>query len=437
MKAQNARRTAYDIVRAVSSGQYLTMALKNIIKLQGERDRAFATALIYATLENIIRIDYIIDRHLRSGKVKPAIRDILRVSVAQMLFFDVPVSAAVNESVHLAKEIGKAENAGFVNGILRGIARDIDCIEYPDSETALYKSIMTGKPEWLIRLWEKQFGKDLTYEIAAFRPKDKYTCIRPNLLKHTKESFARLLERSSVEYKMGDMDDNAFYTKSSAESFMELYNEGVCSFQSESAMFACRRGVAPQQGQRILDACSAPGGKSAYIAELVQDKCEIFSWDIHEHRVDLINAQAKRLDIENIKTSCRDASVQDISYDNYFDVVLLDVPCSGLGQEGKPDAYIHRKETDLKAIYKLQKDILHTCAGYVKQGGALVYSTCTINMDENEYQIKNFLSANTYFAPDNEWAGKSNFRLVHGGVQLFPQTDCFDGFYIARLVRIK
>ncbi|MGI6161141.1 MAG: 16S rRNA (cytosine(967)-C(5))-methyltransferase RsmB [Christensenellales bacterium] len=429
----SARRKALEkLNEIIGDGAYANLALKTGLHGLSERDVRFVTKLVYDTLENIIHADYIIGKYAR-GRIKPAIRNILRMGISEMLT-GTEKAVACSESVKLTKEIGKIPLAGYVNGVMRSVSAGLEKIEYPSKEDKPleYASIIHSKPLWLLKMWAREYGKEAAVYMAE-ADTQKELSLRPNLLKIGLPEFEQLLESKLLKFRRSELDENCYFVSGmSGIASDESYNKGLFSVQGIGAMVACRA-VVPKRGMRILDACAAPGGKTAYMAELMGEG-EIIAWDVHEHRVKLIEAAVKRLGIEFVTCSQSDARVPRAELENSFDAVLIDAPCSGLGSiDGRADALIKKKEDDIAALSKLQLEILEVCSRYVKPGGRLVYSTCTVSKRENEGVVSAFLKKSGEFSP--VWDYEPAASLVKDGrLQLLPHIHG-DGFFVASMER--
>ena len=439
-----ARRLALNILQDVHrDGAYASLALDKRLKESGLAavDKRLAANIVYGTLENRIRIDYALDSLLTQKDADPLIRDILRLSAYQILFLDkVPDSAAVNEGVKLCKEAGMEPLSGFVNGVLRNLTRQKDEIAWPKREDgeARYISTLHSVPQWLTERLMKTYGSEMAEAICSYRTSQHDTPIRPNRMKLTDEAFEQLLERKVWKAERAQVPHvwrigNAMDIGSDTD-----YRKGLFSIQGESSVLAAEA-VGVKRGMQVLDACAAPGGKAALMAEIMDGTGRVHAWDLHEHRVALIQAAAKRLQLENLRPMVRDAAVQRDELINTFDAVLLDAPCSGLGvMLEKPDVKYRQTPESVAALVETQKKLLDVLSQYVKKGGVLVYATCSILPEENSEQVAAFLATHKDFAVSPlPPAIPEKFRAQYGenGLQLFAHRDGLEGFFIARLVR--
>ena len=441
MKQVNARRIAYEAIRNIlGKGQYTNLALKeaftNDIPIL---DRSFITQLVYGTIEHLITIDYIISIYAKKS-IKPAIKDILRLGVYQVYYLNVPDSAACNESVKLAKEIGKEGTSSFINAILRNISREKDKIIFADKKDIVnYLSIVYSYPIHIVKRLLDDYGSKTAEEIMKYTA-ENYLSIRPTVTKISKEELCNSLEKMGIEILPGALSKEAILIKNSNMISSDLYKEGLFSIQSESSMLSAQAVCSAAQNIEkplILDACAAPGGKTFYIKEHLKN-AKITAWDLHEHRVKLIVSGIKRLGLSDIAVKTQDACELVKDYINKYDIVLIDAPCSGLGVvASKPDIKYNLTEEDLAQIESLQKNILNTCSNYVKPGGKLIYSTCTILKNENERMIDSFLTENDSFEKIDVGTliDIEEKHKAFGYAQLLNINTGREGFFIAGLVK--
>ncbi len=403
------------LVACEKDGAYLNIALRSILAEAGmdTRDNALATTIAFGVVKNSLYLDNII-KNLSSVKLKKLsvwIHNILRIGVFCNRFLDrIPVSATVNECVRLARRYGHRASAGYVNAVLRASASSEDFLP-TDKESAEYIGIRYSIPLWLVEMWQNQgYGESF---FAAMNEEPPVT-VRLNTLKENSlpEEFQ----------KIDFLPHGYNYTGGGSVENTALFKEGVITVQdgaSQKAISSFRI----EKGMKILDLCSAPGGKTAYMGQLLENSGEIVSCDIHEHKLSLIKNNLERLGVTNARVVLNDATVFNKEFENEFDRVLADVPCSGLGVlRRKPDIKWTKTESDTKELAEIQRKIFENAALYVKKGGMLMYSTCTVNRIENEDRVEEFLSLH----PD--------FILLEER-QLLPDKDDTDGFFYAVLER--
>jgi len=343
----------------------------------------------------------------------------------------VPSSAAVNESVRLAEKNGKRQLKGFVNAILRKVSQNLGKIKYPDAGEDLieYLHIMYSYPRWLCEKYVTDYGRAQAEAMLEYEGDNALTCMRLN-------KFKRSLPPEGSE--PGRYLDDAFYIRGAYDiERMPLLKKGEITVQGEASMI-CVRASGIKKDDNVLDVCAAPGGKSAYAAWFARGG-SVTSLDLHAHRVELIKNTAERMGIPNIAARQADAAVFMEEYEGRFDVVLADVPCSALGLlYRKPDIKLFKNAEDITSLAEVQRSILSVCARYVKSGGVLLYSTCTIDREENERNVEWFLEKEKGFRLDDlkNYIPEALMHRAGGGMlQLFPHIDKIDGFFIARMVK--
>ena len=421
----NARRQALDALCDITDrGAYANLRVKQLTSSLPEREAKLAAALVYHTLDHLLTIDYYL-AHFVKGAQKPVIRGILRLGVCELLFLSTPAHAALNESVTLTKEVGKSGLSGFVNAVLRNIDRSRASLPPFPAEPVARLSIQYSYPEWIVREWVNRFGESAT-EALLSRPQSAIE-VRAQDPFTREEMQAALPVKSTVNR----LDENSLSLESGFDlAANPLFQEGKFTVMGESAMLACRA-LGDMRGKRVLDACSAPGGKSAYLASLMQNDIDLTCFELHPHRKELLDKTLARLHV-SAETLVKDAAEYDPAFEAAFDGVLIDAPCSGLGLLGdKPDIRYSKTDADISALIEIQKRILEACARYVKPNGVLVYATCTISLRENEEQIAAFLREHKEFALEQIPISLAN----DGQIQLLPHVHNTDGFYIARMRR--
>ena len=436
------RRLALAVIRAVTeNGAFANQALDAKLTNCGlpQLDRRLASRLAYDTLEHLLTIDWALNQVMARPDTELKLRNVLRLGACQILFEDrIPESAATNTSVALCKEMGMEGLAGVCNGILRSLVRMKDHLKWPDPETEPIKalSIQCSVPEWLAERLVDDWG-DRAEALMRWHEEETSVTVRPNLIRHDDASFEALLQKKVWEHEKADVPF-AWHIRNMADIGRDSgFVSGDFSIQSESSMMACLA-VAPKRGWQVLDACAAPGGKACLLAEMMGGTGRVQAWELHEHRTALIAAQAKRLGLDNIRPMTRDASKPREDYIEAMDAVLLDAPCSGLGvMSGKPDVKYRVTEASVRELTALQSTLLDAVAPYVKRGGVLVYSTCSVLKDENVRQIEAFLERHPEYERDQlpETIPERFRQHAEIGLQLLPDRDGVEGFYICRLRR--
>ncbi len=431
---QAALLTLYEVDK---NGAYVNLALKERLaknKAFTGKDKAFLTNLVYGVKKREITLDYIIGCYskIKLKKISPYILEILRLGIYQIKFMDkVPQSAAVNESVSLAKRYGHKASAGFVNGILRNVSRNDT--EYPKDELENI-SVRYSFPKWLVKMWIDDYGKDFTIELMEAMNKDPRVSIRVNTLKTTSEELLKKLTGA----KQSTILKEAILTDGFDVGRSKEYIDGEFIVQDISAMLASVV-LSPKPGEKVLDMCSAPGGKTTHLAQLMENSGSIEAWDIYEHKIQLVLDNAKRMGIDIIDAKICDATKLYNTKIGMYNKILADVPCSGLGIiRKKPDI---KKKSPESGLSEIQYKILENAAAYLAPGGELVYSTCTLNKRENEEVVFRFLDNNPgYEAVDITEMLPEMLRTPEnkkGYVTLFPNHTDIDGFFIFKIKRCK
>ena len=406
-------------------------------------DKRFCASIVYTTIENLIRIDYALGFFLKDAEaLEPTARDILRISACQLMYHDrVPENAVVDEAVKLTRDAGLEGLTGLVNAVLRSMVRGKNEIKWPDpKEGPKALSILYSVPEWLAEKLTQAYGPEEAEKICAYRNPSHFTVIRPNLSRFTDEEFQKLLEKKVWEAEKGRVD-HAWRVRLASEIGRDAdYLAGNFSIQGESSILAAQA-LQVKHGMQVLDCCAAPGGKTAYIAEQMNGTGRVYAWDVHEHRVNLIRASARRLKLDNVRPAVRDATVPKEDLFGTMDAVLLDAPCSGLGvMDGKPDIKYRATIESVKELTETQEKLLECCCKYVKKNGVLLYSTCSILPEENGDQVRTFLKKHPEFRLEALPGGigdKFADGMTDAGLQLLPHRDGVEGFFIARMKKTE
>ena len=372
-----ALKVLYNIeVNKAYSNITLDEEINKNIKILDNRDIGFISELTYGVITWKLTIDEIIKKYsnLRLKKISPWILNALRMGIYQIVFLNkVPKSAAVNESVNLAKRYGHKGSSNFVNAILRKVSKN-DYEEMFNIENNVERiSKTTSMPVWIVETLLKENTLEKVEEICKNSNLKPELSIRVNNLKTSKEELKKKLEEKDIKVENGVLEDFLILKNAKNIENIEEFKKGFFTVQDEAAGLTAKI-LNPQINDTVLDACSSPGGKTTYLAEIMKDKGEVIAFDIHPHRVKLVEQVSKRLNLKSIKTDVKDSSIYDKKYKEKFDKILLDVPCLGLGVlKRKPDIKWQRKEEDIEEISKIQKQILDTCSKYLKKGGVLVY----------------------------------------------------------------
>ncbi|ALS27471.1 ribosomal RNA small subunit methyltransferase [Paenibacillus sp. 32O-W] len=506
-RGRSARTVALDaLLRVAEAGAYSNLELNRALRSSGlsRVDAALATELVYGTIQRRHTLDALLARFVAKGleRLQPWVLELLRMSAYQLVFLDrVPPHAAVNEAVAIAKKRGHAGIAGMVNGVLRSLQRSIaqtasgeggaaeqtgsavertgiaaEQIGSADERTgsaAGQTGGAGGRPEapivlaaaagladpaerialrhsypaWLVRRWIAVFGEAGTEAICAAGNEPPHASVRVNRLRLSPEEALARLTEAGFDARPSDAAAAGIVVRRGGNlADSDGYRAGLWTVQDESSMLVAEV-AAPRPGMRALDCCAAPGGKTTHLAELMEDRGEVWANDLHPHKRKLIEDQAGRLGLASVRAITGDAAELDRRFDPAsFDVVLLDAPCTGFGViRRKPDIKWTKSPEDIAAIADLQRRLLETAAALVRPGGTLVYSTCTIEPEENENQIARFLERHPEFAADPAWPERTLAALRRAGAigggpfpgmaQILPHHFGSDGFFIARLRR--
>lgn len=420
------------LIEIIEKNQYSHLVLRDVLdKYQylSKQERAFMTRLTEGTLEHLIELDYIIDSFSKTKvrKMKPMIRSILRMSVYQIKYMDsVPDSAVCNEAVKLAKRHGFGQLSGFVNGVLRNISRNISDVRYPDQKDMVrFLEVKYSMPQWIVKQWINDYGMEKTEQILKGFDRENPLSIRTNTLKCTPEELRDKLKAEGVIVEPVKDLDYAFYISGfDYLNGLQSFEDGLFYVQDVSSMMAAEL-AAPEENDYVIDVCAAPGGKSTHLAEKLKGTGMVEARDLTDYKVDLIRDNIDRHELHNMKAVLMDATSYDEASVNKADVLICDLPCSGLGVLGrKTDIRYKISPEQEKELMELQRQILDTVHQYVKPGGTLVYSTCTIDKMENEDNVRWF-------------ADKYKDFVLKEERQLLPGQLGGDGFFLAKFIREK
>lgn len=427
-QGENSRELILDTLLLIDrDGEYSHIALKQVLdKYQylDKKERAFITRVVNGTLERMIELDHIIHSFskVKVNKMKPVIRMILRSGFYQIKYMDaVPDSAVCNESVKLAGKRGFTGLKGFVNGVLRNVSRNLARVEYPSREKDPegYLSIRYSLPAWLAAQWISEYGLEKAEEIGEGFFAERPLCVRCNTSRISREELAERLRREGVEVTPDEEVPCALWLQGYDHvAGLPEFREGLFYVQDLSSMRVVLW-ADPKEGDQVLDVCAAPGGKAIHVAEMLRGTGMVEARDLTDYKIGLLEENIRRAGLANIQAVKWDATLPDPEKEEKMDIVLADLPCSGLGVLGKkPDLRYKMTPEKEEELARLQQKILSVAQAYVKPGGTLVYSTCTIHRAENEENTRWFLE------------NHPKFRLRKER-QLFPGADRGDGFYIA------
>ncbi len=440
---KTARHTALTaLLRVTGKGGFSNLVLDSLIRQNGldRQDSAFAGVLFYGTLERLLTLDYVIAQHASRpiSALSREVQGILRLGVYQLLYLDgVPDSAAVNESVNLAKAFRQgAGAAGFVNAVLRGVIRDGSRVRLPEREKdpAYYLQIKYSAPQWLVKLLADNYGEAACERFLARSIGRPPVTARVNTLRTDAAGLAHALAREGVRCLETPVADAVLLEKTGGIEALEAYRAGLFHVQDTACQLCCEA-LDPQPGETVLDLCSAPGGKAFTLAERMRGRGRVIACDLHEKRVNLIRQAAERLGLSNVDTFANDAAKLNPDMPQ-ADRILCDVPCSGLGIIRRKPEIKYKQAEDFAPLPAVQYRILENSAHYLKPGGLLVYSTCTVNPAENEQVVDRFLRAHAEFE-----AAPLSGLLAAGGqsgrITLLGDIADSDGFFIAALKRTR
>lgn len=426
---------------------YVNLALQETLSRYNnidQREKAFCTELVYGTMRHLLKIDYflgrLLSRPLKSLKV--TVKNTLRISLYQLLYLpEIPARAVCHSAVAMIKGSKYQGLAPLVNGVLRSFLREQPQLPDPERERIEYLAIEYSHPQWLIARWLAVFGDQLTEKILQVNNQKPPLTVR--ITAHDYKAVTDLLAQEGVEWEPGLWLDEAInLTKlPGALEDLRVFQSGKIFVQDESSMLVSRL-LKPTPGELIVDLCAAPGGKSTHLAELMDDQGVIYSIDDHQHKIDLITANARRLALSSIKPTLGDARKFTLPDTQLADAVLVDAPCSGTGVlRRRVDARYRKKLEDLQELVELQRSILKNAAGLVKPDGRLVYSTCSIEPEEDEEQVKWFLEQYSQFeieAYQQFLTPKISSSLLDPNlpwVKVIPSLTGGDGFFICRFKR--
>ena len=433
-----ARQTAFSILLKIEKDKaYSNIALDSAVRELSldSTDCAFISRLVYGVTERKITLDYVISQFLNQPikKLKAEVLVILRIGTYQILYMDkIPDSAAVNESVSLAKNNKSSYASGVVNAVLRKVSLEKENV-FKSLSGDERLSILYSAPIDLVRFLMHHYNEENAEEILKSALNKKEITIRVNTLKTTQNELIEILEKENISTEITSLKDALIINTKGAVYELDAYKKGLFYVEDVSSQI-CVKELGLKENYKLIDICSAPGGKSFTASQYMNNTGKIYSCDIHEHRVELIKSGAKRLGIENIIPTVNDATIFNEKFIN-ADCVLCDVPCSGLGIIGKKPEIKYKSLDEIKELIPIQKEILSTASKYVKKGGTLVYSTCSINPNENRKVCDWFLKEHEDFysvkvSPESE-------RCIDEGdyLTLLAHINNCDGFFIAKFIK--
>ncbi len=444
-KMANVREAALDVIEKINKNQaYSNLLLNETIKKHqlSRKDTGLLTEIVYGTIQRKQTLDFYLDDFLANRKrIQTWVISLLQLSLYQMIYLDrVPDRAIIHEAVEIAKKRGHKGVSGMVNGVLRNTQRK--GLRNPEEieDVAERISIAKSHPLWLVKRWIDQLDVEATEAMCDENLLAPYVTARVNVSKTSIDQVITDLEKEGVQAVPGSLSEDAIKVLEGKLLETSVYKRGDLTIQDESSMLVARAlGIEP--GQKVLDACAAPGGKSTHIAERLNGYGHVNSLDLHAHKVKLIKKQAQRLNLRAIEAETLDSrNVAERFKAKSFDRILVDAPCTGFGVlRRKPDIKWSKQEEDINRITSVQKGILEAQASLVKPGGKLVYSTCTIEEAENQEVVKQFLADHPEFKLDETLINRLPDKVAEycdgGELQLLPHYFGTDGFYIACLVK--
>ncbi|WP_188454439.1 16S rRNA (cytosine(967)-C(5))-methyltransferase RsmB [Virgibacillus oceani] len=408
------------------------------------KDEGLLTEIVYGTTQRKLTLDYYLESFIDTRKkLDDWVVMLLRMSVYQMVYLDkIPDHAIIHEAVEIAKRRGHKGIASLVNGVLRSVQRN----GVPD--TSMVKddvkriAIETSHPEWLVKRWVFMYGGKVTKEMCEANLVRKAVSIRVQPLRISRDHAMKVLREQGFETRVSDFSDQGIIVEKGNILKTDLFKSGFVTIQDQSSMLVAEM-LDLRPGMNVLDACSAPGGKATHIAEKMQNQGKLYAYDLHAKKAKLVNKKALDLELSIITADHADArKLHTIHREENFDRILIDAPCSGLGViRGKPEIKYTKQASDIHNLAAIQLNILQRVAPLLKKGGRLIYSTCTVDREENEGVVKSFLEEHPDYHIDTEFFEElpTIFEQSPGitdyGLQLFPQTFQTDGFFLTRLIR--
>ncbi len=403
-------------------------------------DRALYTTIFYGTIERKITLDYYIDKLSARGKcdMDSNVRIILRMSLYQLAYLDrVPDYAILNDAGELCKRFAAKNAVSFVNGILRAYQRKKEQLLFPDEkkEPIAFLSVKYAYPEWLCRMWCESYGYGKTKRIFGAFEENPPITLRVNTLRTTTQTLLAAMKDAAIgAEETRYVTDGIRLRGHTPLDKIPGFEEGLCFVQDEASQIAVSV-LAPKAGETIIDACACPGGKSFSTALWMHNEGTLYSYDLHKNKLQLVTEGAAKLGISILTANAQNSVVFVPELEEKADRVLCDVPCSGLGVLSKKPDIRHKDATDIMRLPDIQYAILDNCSRYVKPGGILVYSTCTLNPAENEETVKKFLAAHPAFSPETIYVERSKSICREDGMlTIFPDEfpGC-DGFFVAKM----
>ncbi|MBR5310800.1 MAG: 16S rRNA (cytosine(967)-C(5))-methyltransferase RsmB [Oscillospiraceae bacterium] len=431
----NTRTLAVKALLRVNEGGFSNIVLDALLSgAQLEhRDRAFVSVLFYGVLERRITLDKIIKRYSSKPleEMEPEVLECLRIGFYQLIYMNsVPDMAAANETVEAVKQLGFGKASGFVNGIMRNFIRDGKKFDFSRLDKIGRLSAEYSAPIWLCKMWCNEYGDEKTEAALKSSLGGVPVFARANTTKVTPEELVSILEEDNIKAMLVDEVPGALRINSVAPQSTKAYKKGLFHVQDISSQL-CAKAVGAQKGERVLDVCSAPGGKTFTVAEYMENEGEIIACDLHPKRAGLVKSGAERLGLSIVNAKANDATVYDEKL-GIFDRVLCDVPCSGLGVIRRKPEIRFKDPKEISTLPKIQYKIASTSAKYLKDGGTMIYSTCTLSKEENEQVVKRLMTEDG-LVPAELPEELKKYSKDGYSVTLMPGEINSDGFYFAKL----
>jgi 16S rRNA (cytosine967-C5)-methyltransferase len=445
----NTRKTAILILKDIYNGAYSNIILqKKLDKFKDIRDKNLITELVYGVLRQQKRLDYILSQISNRDltKIHLIVKIALRLGLYQLVFLDrIPARAVVNETVNALKGLSNKGAISFLNAVLRSYLRKRNKIKYPDSDRLplKYLTYYYSHPEWILKIWLKEYGFDDTLRLCIYNNRVPELSLRYNTLKFTEREFLEFFNYNNIDIKKSFVPSSFVINSSSNIKNLPLYNEGGFFVQGQAATLSSLI-LNPEPGMRVLDMAAAPGGKTCHLAEIMENKGELIALDIYKHKIKLIKKNLYRFGINIVTPVISDGRKYYSS--KLFDMILVDAPCSGLGLiASKPEIKWNKKKDDIKKLSRIQMELLENALLLLKPGGILLYTTCTLNREENQDLIRRFLILH-----QNDldiYDIKSDLKRLkidnvinvqkEGWLELFPPDSNTEGFFMAKLIKVK
>ena len=431
----NPRKLAFNsLVRADALQSFSNLEINTVISRSdmNKKNAALYTALYMGVTEKLLTLDYVISQYssIKIEKLDIETKNALRLGLYQLMFMDkIPEYSAVSETVNLCPKRSK----GYVNAMLRSFIRAEMAVEYPEDKWEAL-SVTSSTPSYIIDIFRCSYGDEAAEKIATFSSSHKGISLRVNTLKSSVSDIKDILDKKCIEYNPSNLTDDIISILAPISEIEDLIENGNVFVQDTSSRSAAKI-LGARAGEKILDACACPGGKTFSVAIDMGNQGEILACDLHKSKLSLVSNGAKRLGIDIIKVREQNGKEYVEELDSSFDRVLCDVPCSGLGVISKKPDIKYKKQDSVTNLPSIQYDILSNCARYVKVGGELMYSTCTLNIDENENVVNKFLLENDSFERVDFALGE--IKSEKGMYTFFEHITGSDGFFVAKLRRVK